>query len=307
MTADLLQNIDAHGALFDLSTRAKWQLSGGDRMRYLNGQVTNDVRRASTDEALYACVTDVKGRIVGDIHIHAHDEALCFDAEPELREILGPRLERYIIADDAELTDISEDWQLWHLCGPEALAALDAMPMPEGARRIHNNRLATPGLDLWLPAHSPFPTSNFQCSKFDVGSSMFDVLRILRAIPRYPHELGPDTFPPEAGLETSAMSFTKGCYIGQEVLSRIKTTGKMPRVLVRWQASELVRAGDEWYAEASDARIGHATSAAFHPGLQRWVGLGVVKQASAALDSELLVRNAQPRIGPLVEISALLN
>ncbi len=297
MTAELLQKIEAHGAIIDLSTRAKWQLSGGDRVRYLNGQVTNDVRRSSPSEALYACVTDVKGRIVGDIHIHTHDDALIFDAEPELRDILGPRLERYIIADDAELQDISDDWQLWHVCGAEALAALAEMPLPEGTRSIANTRLAIPGIDVWSPANAALPSSISQLPLAD-----FDALRILRAIPRYPAELGPDTFPPEAGLEARAMSFTKGCYIGQEVLSRIKTTGKMPRVLVRWQSTAQVQAGDEWFSEGADARIGHATSATFQPVLQRWVGLGFVKQASARFDSELLVRNAQPRIGPIVEI-----
>ena len=117
MTADVFQAISTQGAAVNLSSRAKFRLTGGDRIRYLNGQVTNDVRRVKTDATLYACVTDVKGRIAGDVFIHATDDALFLNAEPGLRETLGLRLERYIVADDAELTDVTDEWQLWHVWG----------------------------------------------------------------------------------------------------------------------------------------------------------------------------------------------
>lgn len=117
MNADLYQTTLTTGAWVDLSSRAKWRLTGADRVRYLNGQVTNDVRNARADTALHACVTNVKGRIEGDIYLHAEGENLVFDAPADLRETLGIRLERYIIADDAVLEDITDDWQLWHHIG----------------------------------------------------------------------------------------------------------------------------------------------------------------------------------------------
>ena len=117
MDAELYQSLLAKGGCVDLSARAKWRLSGADRVRYLNGQVTNDVRTARADEALYACVTNVKGRIEGDVFIHAEGDSLILDAPEALRESLGMRLEKYIIADDAVLEDITDEWRLWHVIG----------------------------------------------------------------------------------------------------------------------------------------------------------------------------------------------
>jgi folate-binding protein YgfZ len=259
MQTDTYQKLLTHGAAVNLSSRAKWKLTGSDRVRYLNGQVTNDVRRADDRHTIYACVTDVKGRIAGDVMIHARHDALWLDAEPELREPLGMRLERYIVADDAELTDVSDDWQLWHVLGPKAGEGLPSM------------RFGLPGMDLWIPAGESFETSLPLLSLDEV-----ETLRVVQKVPRWPNELGGDTFPPEAGLEERAMDFAKGCYIGQEVLSRIKTTGKMPRRLQVWETEHEIPAGTVLH-NAEGREIGLVTSTARHPVSGRLVVLGYVK------------------------------
>lgn len=300
MNADLYQTILATGAWVDLSTRAKWQLSGADRVRYLNGQVTNDVRSARADFALQACVTNVKGRIEGEIYLHAEGESLIFDAPADLRETLGIRLERYIIADDAVLEDITDDWQLWHHIGGEQSAENGEH---EGGRLIKSTRFGLPGHDLWLPTSSALPSAlSPQLSATDA-----ETFRILQRIPAWPSELNADTFPQEAGLEKTAMSFSKGCYIGQEILSRIKTTGKMPRELIAWQAvgSSDVIVGS--HLHLGDRDIGTITSAARHPVTGSFVGLGSIRQGSAGEDSVLLVGGEMSSIGAQVKISALLN
>lgn len=276
MTPELFQQIEANGGVVDLSSRAKFRLSGGDRVRYLNGQVTNDVRTAKPDHTLYACVTDLKGRIVGDVHVHSGNEALILDAEPDLREVLGPRLERYIIADDAELTDISDEWQVWHFFGPAATTENEAfLPyLKAGGILVKSTRLGTEGIDLWLPAtsqSSPPP-------ELAISAKDFETLRILRGVPRYPNELNADTFPPEAGLDSTAMSYTKGCYIGQEILSRTRTTGKMPRTLVRWTSTSSVEPGDPIQVESK--AVGTVTSVALHPITQQFVGIAYIKQGT---------------------------
>lgn len=262
MTAEQFQDITTHGAAVNLSSRAKFCLTGADRVRYLNGQVTNDVRRAKADETLYACVTDVKGRIAGDVFIHATDDALLLDAEPGLRESLGLRLERYIVADDAELTDVSDEWQLWHVFGTAKA---------DGLRSI---RFGVGGVDVWLPAGAAFAPECCVLSDED-----FETWRILQKVPRWPNELNAETFPPEAGIQERAMDFAKGCYIGQEVLSRIKTTGKMPRELIAFESDATVQAGDEiWHEKA----VGKVTSVTQHPVTGLKVGLGMVKQGTSS-------------------------
>lgn len=261
MTAELFQAITEHGAAVNLSSRAKFRLTGNDRVRYLNGQVTSDVRRANAQSTLYACVTDAKGRIAGDVFIHATEDALLLDAEPGLRESLGLRLERYIVADDAELTDVSDGWQLWHFFGPN---------QPPG---IQSTRFGMEGVDVWLPVGTTFEPGCQILTDADL-----ETWRILQKVPRWPHELNAETFPPEAGLEARAMDFFKGCYIGQEVLSRIKTTGKMPRELIAFETESSLNADAEIW---TDKAVGKVTSVATHPVTGLTIGLGMVRQGAA--------------------------
>lgn len=276
MTAELYQTTLAQGAWVNLSSRAKWRLSGADRVRYLNGQVTNDVRTARSSAALYACVTNLKGKIEADIFIHADPdgESLLLDADASLRESLGMRLERYIIADDAVLEDVTDEWQIWHRIAPSE-AADEAAP-PEGHRLTNEARFHLPGWDLWLPAANPAPTMA------RLSDAEAETLRILQQVPAFPQELNADTFPQEAGLETHAMSFTKGCYIGQEILSRIKTTGKMPRQLIAWSSAEALATGENLLNEEGK-EVGQITSATWDPARGIHAGLGYVRQS--ALDA----------------------
>ena len=262
MQSEIFQNLLTHGAAVNLSNRSKWKLTGGDRVRYLNGQVTNDVRRADGCHTIYACVTDAKGRIAGDVLIHSRDEALWLDAEEGLRETLGMRLEKYIVADDVELTDVTEDWQLWHVFGPQACEGLQSM------------RFGLPGMDVWLPAGESFEPCVPVLSLEEV-----ETFRVIQKVPRWPNELNSDTFPPEAGLEARAMDFAKGCYIGQEILSRIKTTGKMPRQLVAGETELELTRGSALH-DASGREIGLVTSTARHPMNGRFVVVGMVKSGS---------------------------
>lgn len=303
MTARQLDQIQREGAWADLSERAKFRLTGADRIRYLNGQVTNDVRKAGTDAALYACVTNVKGRTEGDVFVHAQPsgDALLVDAEPGLRDQLASRLERYMVADAVELTDQSDEWRLWHGFGP---AAAGFSPGGEGFHRVRCSRFGIEGVDLWIPTGQPASRP----AGLWLGADEAEDFRIIQAVPRWPNELDADCFPPEAGLEDRAMDFAKGCYIGQEILSRIRTTGRMPRRLVCWEATHgeiEVAAGDTLFSASGGGepdRVGIVTSATWHPAFERRVGLAYLKQARADADSLLLVGGDTPRITATVRI-----
>jgi folate-binding protein YgfZ len=278
MTAELFQQISTHGAAVNLSSRAKLRLTGADRVRYLNGQVTNDARRIKTTETLYACVTDVKGRIAGDVFAHAQDETLLLDAEEGLRETLSMRLERYIVADDVELTDVTEEWQLWHVWGgadsPANIESIHGV-QEHPHHLLNSTRYGAAGFDLWLPSAAEAPSFD---SRPLLNEADLETWRILQKVPRWPHELNAETFPPEAGLESKAMDFTKGCYIGQEVLSRIKTTGKMPREMIAFESDIVVNVGDElWHEKA----VGKITSVAQHPATGLTIGLAMIRQGTS--------------------------
>lgn len=193
--------------MIDLSDRAKLRFTGADRVRFLNGQVSNDVRRATGAQAVYACVMTLKGKMGGDVWIHAGDDCLLLDAPAELRESLAARLERYIIADDVTLEDVTDEFPLFHLAGVSAANEPGA---------VAANRFGQPGVDLWRAPSSPPPV---------ITPAQAETVRIAAGIPRWGAELDENTMPAEAGLEERAVDFAKGCYIGQEVVSRVKSVG----------------------------------------------------------------------------------
>lgn len=308
MRPELFHEIERGGAAVDLSDRTKLLLSGADRVRYLNGQVTNDVRKVVTGAlTLHACVTNAKGRIEGDMFIHAPPsaETLCFDAEPVLREPLQARLNRYIVADDVELKDVSDEMRLWHFFG-DAAKTVQSMPLTGAGYFVPATRLGLPGVDLWMHHEQELP--RFDCPQLSPAD--METFRIIRGIPRWPNELNGEAFPQEAGLEASAMDFSKGCYIGQEVLSRIKTSGKMPRVLIKWEMPQTnIRAAHfiparlfDRGADGNLKEIGHVTSACLHPLLDRGVGLGYVRLGFEAAHSLLLADADEPTITHKVKI-----
>src|SRR5204863_9900507 len=129
-------------AFFDLCDRAKFRVTWTDRFRFLNGQITNDLRKASEAVALEACVLNAKGKLNGHIFIAALGERFLVDAEPELGEPLRTRLERYATADDAQLKDVTEGLSLCHVLAK-------APPMLDGSRTASVHRFATPGSDIW--------------------------------------------------------------------------------------------------------------------------------------------------------------
>jgi len=206
----------------DLSDRTILRLTGSDRLRYLNGQVTNDVSKLNREEAMAACVTTIKGKLDAFVYITELEDAYLIDAEPELRESLFMRLDKYIIADDCELTDVSDDWTLVHILGDGLVTW--------GAEMRDNVRIGETGKDVWLPAGSPIPDVLTSMASDDI-----EALRIGNGFPKWGAELTPDTLPAEAGLDAFAIDFHKGCYIGQEVISRIKSVGRVNRTLVRMQ------------------------------------------------------------------------
>ncbi|MFC4993681.1 YgfZ/GcvT domain-containing protein [Rubritalea tangerina] len=227
-----------------LLTRAIFQLSGPDAERYLNGQCTQDVSLASTTSAVYALVTNFKGKLDGDCYIRRHEDALLIDCPIDLRESLFMRLDRYIIADDAELTDLTDQYKVLHTIA-ETPPSNDAWTCL---------RFGQDGYDQLVTPDYPAPTNT--------TPDQLEKARISHKIPLWGAELDHDTLPPEAGLEQRAISYTKGCYTGQEVISRMRSAGKTNRHLVLLKLTDSSPAGTPLTCEGAtpDKPAGSITS-----------------------------------------------
>ena len=261
------------GLLFDLSARAKFRATGADRLRFLNGQVSNDVRKARPDAAIRACVLNAKGKIDADVMIVAQAESFLIDAEAEVREQLAGRLERYIIADDVQIEDVSDELALLHVSGPAA-PQLEQAVVTASAKRF-----GAEGTDIWIARaqrESVWQELSLQIRTCDEECA--EVLRIERGMPRWGRELTNDIIPAEAGLEVSAIDFAKGCYIGQEVISRMKMSGQTNKRLCGLLPDRdgRVAPGMRLMREGKD--VGWITSVARSERLGRTIALGFLKR-----------------------------
>ncbi|WP_367874783.1 folate-binding protein YgfZ [Luteolibacter sp. Populi] len=270
-----------------MGQRALFMVSGPDALRYLNGQVSQDVRRlnepANQDVALPACVTDAKGRLQALVHVFGRaDGSIWVEGPGELEEELELRLGRYLISDDAEIENVSAEWELWHV--------VDCPQVPEELVR-RSKRLGAEGYDLWLlPGEF--------CGIPLLSEAEAEARRIAAKVPAWGKELTPGMLPPEAGLDREAISYHKGCYIGQEVLSRIKSAGKVNRRLEGFSVEAGVSEGDVLLnAEGKDAGVITSVSPLVDGETGRFRALGFVGKAGFRVEEFSVEGKGRVRVG----------
>ena len=290
-----------HPAFLDLCARAKFRVTGADRFRFLNGQITNDLRKASETVALEACVLNAKGKLNAHIFIAALGESFLVDAESELRETLRTRLERYVIADDVQIDDVTDEFLLFHVF-------IEEPPMLETSRIVSVHRFATPGWDIWIESASHDPVRDELTSGFIfMDSAAAEVMRIEQGLPRWGRELTEEIIPIEANLEQRTIDYEKGCYIGQEVISRMRMSGQTNKRLCGLISldDEPLQQGVKLAAASSGKEVGWITSATRSERLGKEIALGYVKRGfnNAGSNLDALAPNAANTV--LVEVASL--
>lgn len=234
--------------LIDLGTRCLLQIHGPDAVRYLNGQVTQDVRllKDSADQALPACITDAKGRLQGYLTLYLYKidpVTLWIEAPLELRDSMFARLARYLIADDAEIEDLSDSYRLLHVVNENPAPGDFSYP-----------RYGVTGYDRWVPAGAAILQGEL------LPIEQVETTRISHGIPLWGRELTEGMLPPEAGLDRFAISYQKGCYTGQEVISRIRSAGKMNRQLFRFHLKDTDISPSDTLLDEAGNEVGTLTS-----------------------------------------------
>jgi tRNA-modifying protein YgfZ len=282
--------------LLDLSDRAKFKVTGLDRVRFLNGQLTNDIDHPGA--AIYACALTAKGKLCADLFVSAANQCHYLDAESMLRESLAGRLEKYIIADNVTLEDVTDEFGLFHLID------LKSPDSSEGLEIFSSARFGRRGVDLWFPVDRTALIRE-ELKREPMDAEALENFRIEQGIARWGTELSESVIPNEAGLDKRAISYTKGCYLGQEVISRIKSLGHVNRHLRGLlPAGDLVlEAGDQLIGEAGK-EIGLITSVGRSRSLGRTIALGYLRRGFDAPGSIWQVRRKDTVIGS-VEVSDL--
>jgi folate-binding protein YgfZ len=283
--------------LVDRSARGKLRLTGSEAADYLQGQLTNDVEALAPGEGCYAALLTPKGQIVADMRLLRGPDFIWIDCEPRSVAPIVRNAQMYGIGRDVHLEDATGSHAILSLIGPAAAEALDVAPPErenawvEGEHGIYARTYA--GVDVICPAAGAEAVAA-ALGVEQVSEDAAECVRIEAGRPRLGYEIAGGVIPQEAGLNDRAVSFTKGCYVGQETVARLHYKGKPNRHLRGLRLSDPAAAGDEiTFGDRVVGKIGSATvSPALGPIalaiLRREVGPGDrVKVGAAAVDAEV--------------------
>ena len=291
--------------LLALSCRSRLCLTGADRTRFLHGQVTNDVKRLKPGEGCYAAFLTPKGKMLGDLRVLDAGDELLLDTERVALQPLFNLIRRGMIGYDAQLHKRTVERGLLSLIGPDSetvagardLGADEHLHIELEVAGVPARAIRTDvGVDLLCDSQR---TEELHRALLDAGAceisqATAECVRIEHGRPRYGVELDDGVIPQEAGLNERAVSFTKGCYVGQETVARLFYRGKPNRVLRGLRPS----APDEPGAPIrfGDREVGHVGSAAVSPRLgpialalvRREAEVGATVEAAVGIDAEVV-------------------
>src|SRR4051794_12198993 len=284
--------------LVDRSYRGKLRLTGSEAADYLQGQVTNDVEALEPGAGCYAVLLTAKGQIVADMRVLRGADFIWLDMEPRSVAPMLRNAQMYSIGRDVRTDDVTAAYAILSLIGPAARESLDATPAGEEHAWVegeHGMYVATDvGVDVICPA-ADADGVRAALGVEPASEEAAELLRVESGRPRLGYEIAGGVIPQEAGLNERAVSFTKGCYVGQETIARLHYKGKPNRHLRGLRLSEPAAHGDE--VRAGDRVVGQIGTAAISPEhgpialavLRREVGPGdTVKVGSSAADAEVV-------------------
>ena len=238
---------------FELAWRAKIVATGKDRVRWLHNMVTNNVRDLPLNRGAYNFVLNAQGRILGDMYIYNRGEFCLIDTDRAQVDPLLSAMKRFIIMDKVEMS-VSEELTAVGVCGPKAVEVLgsigletrDLAPLELRDQQINGSKVVLvrgpenkPGwYELWIEKDSANLAAMREriaaAGARPVGAQALEWWRILRGVPHYGQDIRDRDLPQETG-QTQALSFTKGCYIGQEIVERIRSRGQVHRTFTGFE------------------------------------------------------------------------
>lgn len=280
-------------AWIDLSSRGKIRMSGEDRARLLHAMCTNHIEQLKPGDGCYAFFLNAQGRILADANILCFEDHFLLDTEPETRDTLLEHLDRYIIADDVVLEDVTERLTTIAIEGPQAARAIGAAELRpygwttrQGSRIVARlNTTGSDGFFIIAPRSERIELDIPQASPAEAR-----VVRIENGLPRYGEEITERHLVAETD-QMRAVHFNKGCYLGQEIVERVRSRAQIHRILRRVEI-------DTKHPPSAGLKADHAeiASAVFSPALEKTVALAYVKTQFADPGSEFQIAGAAARV-----------
>jgi aminomethyltransferase len=298
--------------LLDKNYRAYLRFTGPDRVRYLNAILTNDIKGLHENHANVSLFLNPQGHIQAEIETHALTDKLFCVSHAMIRERLIPAMDKYIIMDDVTLADRTDECATLALEGPKAAAAVvelagfDLSALAE----LQSRELSVSGTECRIVRRTPgtHPSAEFLLRREHVpdlwktlllvaekhggspaGYTALNSLRLEQAIPWFGYDFGEKQIPHEAGLQNSHISYTKGCYTGQEIVERVRSRGQVNRVRVSLQFAGREAPPADTPLQSDEKDVGFVTRTGFSPAVGACLGMGYVRREYSTPGTRLQV------------------
>ena len=299
-----------------------FSISGRDRARWLNGMITNNVRDLAPGHGIYAFVLNPQGHILGDLYVFNRGESLTVEIERAQVETLVPLLKRYIIMDKVEIQDLSGQTAMIGIIGPRSFDVLTSVGLNKdleplqfaecewkgtSTTLIRSDNPCVPSFQLLVPAEKAESLTKAlgQAGAETVSQETLETLRILCGIPKIGQDIRERTLPQETGQDR-ALNYTKGCYIGQEIVERIRARGAVHRTFVGFEIDGTPpSAGTKIQSDGRD--VGELTTIAAAPLRGKQLALGFLRKEFCTEDKVLTAGQAKVRSAPLPLLDRFIN
>ena len=285
-----------HSAFIDRSDRGRLVVSGADRASYLQGLFTNDIVALKAGQGCYAAYLTAQGRMIADLHVYNTGDVILLTMAGRVKDTVLANLDRFVFSEDVQLGDVTDTFAQIAIVGPDAsrvvarsvggasAEVVEALPehgsVRAGALVARVTDTGEPGFDVFVERAdaAAFLTAVTDAGAVPLDDVSAEAIRIEAGVPRFGRDMDEETIPIEAGIEGRAISFTKGCYVGQEIIIRVmhRGHGRVARKLVGLLLDGGGPPASGAAIRAGDREIGVVTSGSWSPALGRPIALGYV-------------------------------
>jgi folate-binding protein YgfZ len=289
-------------------------LTGSDRASFLHALLTNDIARLARGQGAYAAYLTPQGRMISDMRVIETGTRMLLGVELEMAAVLAERFDKLVFSEDVQAKDITGELAVFGVHGPSAarmiqnatgvsvvdLATQYDNTTSESLTIVRDDALGLPGYDVYVAASDAgeVRATLIASGAVAAGEETAETLRIEAGRPRFGIDMNSDTIPLEAGIDDRAISFTKGCYVGQEIIIRVmhRGHGRVARRLVSIVLSNGAVPARGSKIHVADRVVGEITSSTASPRLGAPLALGYVQREHAEPGTELAVNGSQARV-----------
>jgi len=309
--------------VYDLGFRAKLSLTGGDRVRWLNGMVTNNIRDLAVGRGVYAFLLNPQGHILGDLYAYNRGDSTDIDTDCGQAEKILASFDHFIIMDDVEVTNLGEKLTALGIAGPEAATVLSTagFTIPEmqplqaqaaiwsetACTLVRGEDEQRISYEIWIAPQSVHPLWDAlrAAGATAVGSDALELQRIVSGIPTYGVDIRERDLPQETE-QARALNFSKGCYVGQEIVERIRSRGAVHRKFTGFVTEGAAQVAAGAKIVAGEKEVGEITSSAYLQAADKTVALGYIRREVGVPGREVMIGTARATVVALpVENSVL--